>query len=306
MRQVHVVGGIWSATPTPFTDDLQIDTVAVERMVDHHLRLGVKGLFLAGTCGEGPWMTERQKRTLIETVAKYTKGRMLIAVQVTDNSAARILDNIRSAKEDGADIAVIAPPFFMGNSTPENLLNLYTEAIRESSLPVGIYDLGKYGSVVVPDTLLPKIYAEKNVVLVKDSSLDPARRAIALKVRQRRPGLRLFTGNEFEVLSYLQAGYDGLLLGGAIFNAHLGRLIMDAVAAGKRSLAEKLQRRQVRMLHDVYGGMKLKCWLSGLKKLMVEMDVFRSWKSYLNYPLTPSCIKAIHRMIKTEADVLFP
>jgi len=306
VSEVHVVGGVWSATPTPFMDDLQIDTVAVERMVDHHLRLGVKGLFLAGTCGEGPWMTDPQKRTLIETVVKYAKGKMQIAVQVTDNSAARVLDNIRSAKEDGADIALIGPPLFLDNATPENILNLYVEAIRKSSLPVGIYDRGKHSNVVVPDALLPKIYAEKNVVLVKDSSANPARRAITLEARRRRPELRLFTGNEFEVVSYLRAGYDGLLLGGAIFNAHLGRLMMDAVAAGRLSLAEKLQRRQVRMLRDVYGGKKLKCWLSGLKTLMVEMGVFRSWKSYLNYPLTPGCIKAIHRMIKAEADVLFP
>jgi 4-hydroxy-tetrahydrodipicolinate synthase len=306
MPQIQVVGGVWSATPTPFTSDLQIDTEAVKRLVDHHRRLGVNGLFLAGTCGEGAWMTDRQKRTLVETVVKHAKGKILLAVQVTDNSAARILDNIRSAKEEGADLAVIAPPFFLMNATPENVLALYTQAIRGSSLPVGVYDRGKYSSVSVVDVILPKIYAEENVVLIKDSSTDAGRRDIALAARRKRPGLRLLTGYEFEVISYLQAGYDGLLLGGGIFNGYLARLIMDAVAAGKLLLAESLQRRLVRMNQDAYGGKKLACWLSGLKRLMVEMGVFRSWKSYLNYPLTPSCINAIQRMIKKDADVLFP
>ena len=251
-------------------------------------------------------MPDRQKRTLVQTVVQHAKGKMLIAVQVTDNSAARILDNIRVAKEDGADIAVIAPPPFLMNATPENVLALYTQAIRESSLPVGIYDRGKNSTVQVEDAILPKIYAEKNVVLIKDSTVDPVRRDIALAARRKRPGLRLLTGYEFEVISYLQAGYDGLLLGGGIFNGYIARLIMDAVAAGKLPLAEKLQRRLVRMNHDAYGGKKLTCWLTGLKKLMVEMGVFRSWKSYYNYPLTPSCIKAIQRMVKKDADVLFP
>jgi 4-hydroxy-tetrahydrodipicolinate synthase len=306
MPQMQVVGGVWSATPTPFTNDLQVDTVAVKRLVDHHRRLGVSGLFLAGTCGEGAWMTDRQKQTLVESVVKHAKGKLLIAVQVTDNSAARILDNIRAAKENGADLAVIAPPFFMVNATPANVLALYTQAIRESTLPVGVYDRGKYSNVQVADAILPKIYAEKNVVLIKDSSTDAGRRDIALAARRKRPGLRLLTGYEFEVVSYLQAGYDGLLLGGGIFNGYLARLIMDAVAAGKLPLAERLQRRLVRMNQDAYGGKKLSCWLSGLKKLMVEMGVFRSWKSYLNYPLSPSCIKAIQRMVKKDADVLFP
>jgi 4-hydroxy-tetrahydrodipicolinate synthase len=210
------------------------------------------------------------------------------------------------AKEDGADIAVIAPPLFLMNATPENVLALYTQAIRQSSLPVGIYDRGKNSNVPVPHAILPKIYAENNVVLIKDSSVNPGRRDIALAARQKRPGLRLLTGYEFEVISYLQAGYDGMLLGGGIFSGYLACQIMDAVAAGKLTLAERLQRRQVRMLYDVYGGKNIKCWLSGLKRLMVEMGIFGSWKSYLNYPLTPSCVRAIQRMVKKDADVLFP
>ena len=231
---------------------------------------------------------------------------MLIAVQVTDNSANRILDNIRAVKEAGADIAVIAEPQFLMNATPENVLTLYQQAIRGSALPVGIYDRGKHSNVKVPDAVLAKIFEEKNVVLIKDSTVDPVRRDIALAARRKRPGLRVLTGYEFEVISYLQAGYDGLLLGGGIFNGYIARLIMDAVAAGKLPLAEKLQRRLVRMNFDAYGGKKIRCWLTGLKKLLVEMDIFRSPKSYYNYPLTPSCIKAIQRMVKKDADVLFP
>ncbi len=43
--------------------------------------------------------------------AKAAKGRLKLATQVSDTSPARILDNMKMAKEEGADIAVIAPPF---------------------------------------------------------------------------------------------------------------------------------------------------------------------------------------------------
>ena len=45
---------IWSATPTPLTPNLQVDVPSVQRMVDRHLKIGVSGLMLGGTCGEGP------------------------------------------------------------------------------------------------------------------------------------------------------------------------------------------------------------------------------------------------------------
>ena len=94
--------GIWSATPTPFTAAGEIDVPAVGRMVDHHVQLGVAGLMLAGTCGEGPWMRQRDREQLTRVTVDAARGRIVVAVQVTDNSAGRTLDNIEDAARWGA------------------------------------------------------------------------------------------------------------------------------------------------------------------------------------------------------------
>jgi dihydrodipicolinate synthase/N-acetylneuraminate lyase len=52
--------GAWSATLPPFTDALESDVSAVERLIEHHLALGVKGLFVGGSCGEGPFIPRVQ------------------------------------------------------------------------------------------------------------------------------------------------------------------------------------------------------------------------------------------------------
>ena len=298
--------GVWSATPTPFTDDMAMDAASVRRMVEHHLRLGVEGLFLAGTCGEGAWMPDRDRRALVQTVAECARGRLALAVQVTDNSTARILDNIARAQADGADVAVIAQPYFLLNATDDNILRLYTEAIRESPLPVGLYDLGNRPAVPIPEDILGDIYREENLALIKDSSGEPPRREIALAAREKRPELLLLNGNEFRCAEYMAAGYDGLLLGGGIFNGYLAGLIIQAVRDGDIAHAEQLQARMTRIMYDVYGGEDISCWLSGQKKLLVEMGIFETWRSYLNYPLTDACVAAIGRVLEQDADVLFP
>ncbi len=285
------LAGVWSATPTPFTDSMAIDTDSVKRMIDHHLRLGVKGLFLAG---------------LVRSVSDCAAGRLAIAVQVTDNSTARILDNVAQAQEDGADIAVIAPPYFLLNATPENVTKLYVDAISDSALPVGVYDRGTHGAVVVPNECLSEIYGQDNVLLVKDSSTDPERRDIALAVREKRPELLLLDGDEFHCVEYIVAGYDGLLLGGGIFNAYIARQIIAAVHAGNVDEANALQERMNRMMYDVYGGETISCWLAGLKKLLVDMGIFSTWGHFLGYPVTDECQAAITRVIEQDADVLFP
>jgi dihydrodipicolinate synthase/N-acetylneuraminate lyase len=300
------LNGVWSATPTPFTTHMTVDTVAVKRLVEHHIRLGIKGLFLCGTCGEGPWMPDRERRAMVRATVAAARGRLLISVQVTDNSAARILDNMRAAAEDGADIAVIAPPLFLFNATTENVVALYREAIRGCPLPVGIYDRGRHAAVSVSEDALRQIYSEPNVVLIKDSSADPERMQLALNVKKSRPELSLLDGDEFNCATYIKAGYDGLLLGGGIFNGLLAGRIIEAVQAGRMPEAERLQKRMNRLMFDVYGGKKIACWLTGLKHLLVEMGIFRTTRNFLNYPLTPACRRAIAAALVREQKTLLP
>lgn len=299
------LGGVWSAAPTPFDDKMRLDLGSVRRMVKHHLRLGVNGLFLAGSNGEGPFMTDRDCWQLVEAVAKCANGELLIAVQVTDNSATRILANISSARDAGADIAVLAPPYLKRGPYPD-AGRTCLEAVDRSDLPVGIYDQGRHATFPLPDSLMRKLYMRDNVVLAKDSSGDPKRRALALACRRKRPGLHLLNGNEFDCVSYLEAGYDGLLLGGGIFNGYMAHRIFDAVRQGDLDAARRMQARMSRIMFSVYGGKSIKCWLSGEKKLLKEMGIFRTWRNHLDYPLTPSCIRAIDRVLQNDMDVLMP
>lgn len=303
------LAGVWSAAPTPFDEEMRLDVESVRRMVEHHRRLGVDGLFLSGTSGEGPWITDGQRSELVKCVVESIKaagGNMLVAVQVTDNSSARILDNMARAQADGAQIAVIAQPYFLMNATPDRIRDLYLDAIQNSPLPVGFYDRGKAAPVPVPEEVLPAIYAEENVIMAKDSSGDPERMRLALKAREKCPELRLLTGNEFRVVDYIEAGYDGGLLGGGVFNGLMARKIIEAVRRGDSDAARKLQQKMNALMFAVYGGEKIECWLSGLKKLLVEMGIFSTWRNYLGYPLTESCVREIRAAMEEFEEYLMP
>ncbi|HEX7632613.1 MAG TPA: dihydrodipicolinate synthase family protein, partial [Lacunisphaera sp.] len=174
---------LWSAVPTPLNDDLTVDVPSVERMVRDAIAGGMQGLFLAGTCGEGPWLPDLERTRLVKAAVKAGAGKLKIAAQVSDNSVPRILDNVARMADAGADYAIIAAPATMLNVTPERVAAHFIEAANASRLPVGIYDLGRHRPVVIPENRLKEIYLLPNVRLVKDSSGSPDRRALALEAR---------------------------------------------------------------------------------------------------------------------------
>ncbi len=292
---------IWSAVPTPLNSDLTVDGDAVTRMVNAAIQDGIHGLFLAGTCGEGPWLPDRERRHLIEFAANAARGRLKIAAQVSDNSTPRILENIYSAAGAGADYAIIAAPALFMNATPARIAALFADTVNASPLPVGIYDLGSHRPITIPTERLSELYRLPNVHLVKDSSGSPERRAIALAAKEERSGLLLLNGDEFRCLDYLQAGYDGCMFGGAAAVAPQIHRIIQLFHRGQFSEAAAVDAEMKRQLYGIYGGEKIACWLTGLKYYMVQRGLFTSTASFLGYPLTDECRTFIENLVATQS-----
>ena len=291
---------IWSAAPTPFTADLKVDEASLERLVEAAVRDGIEGLFVAGTCGEGPWLPDRERRRLMQATVKAAAGRLRIAAQVTDNSVPRILDNAAMAADAGVNVAMIAPPATFLNATPERVTALFAGAASASPLPVGVYDLGRHRPIAIPAERLKEVYLLPRVVLVKDSSGSPERREIALAARRERPGLRLFNGDEFRCVEYLQAGYDGMMFGGAAAVAPRLRRIADLFLAGRLAEAGELDADLRRTLFGLYGGEAIACWLTGFKHYLVRRGLFATSASFLGYPLTDECREFIEQTLAAE------
>lgn len=293
---------IWSAAPTPLTESLEVDASSVTRMVESAVAAGMHGLFLGGTCGEGACLTDRERVRLVRSAAEASSGRLRIAMQVSDNSVPRVLDNARAAADAGADVAVIAPPVTMMNATPDRIVGFLAEAAERCPLPVGIYELGTYRPIAIPEERIRDVYLLPGVEFVKDSSGSPSRRQAALAARNERPSLCLLNGMEFECLDYLQAGYDGFMFGGAVaVPLHLRR-IADCWASGNVEEARRLDEDIKRILYGIYGGRKIACWLTGLKYCLVRRGMFSTAASFYEYPLNDECRAFIDSVVEERVE----
>ncbi|HWL52218.1 MAG TPA: dihydrodipicolinate synthase family protein [Chthoniobacteraceae bacterium] len=301
---------LWSATPTPLTEDFRLDLPSVARMVEWHVDLGVDGVMILGTCGEGPWMPDAQREALIRETVDRAAGRLGVAVQTTDNSPARILEQIETAARHGATLATVAQPWFLLCATPARLEAFYLEIFDRSPLPIAFYDRGRHASIAVPEELLPTLYAHPRVVMAKDSSSDPGRRQAALDARaaRRKTGqpLALLNGDEFACVDYFRAGYDGMMLGGAIVNARYVRAMAAALRDGREEEARAIESAMSELLYTVYGGREIRCWLAGLKETLVRLGIFTTHQNYLGYALDEPCRAALDQLFEIGREWLTP
>jgi 4-hydroxy-tetrahydrodipicolinate synthase len=294
---------IWSATPTPFRSDGALDVAALERLVEQHLGLGVTGLFLAGTCGEGPLMPNEQRMELVQHLRRLAAERLHLAVQVSDTSAARVRENLVQAQEAGADSVVIAPPWISYFCNRDFVRRYFFEPLDAAEVPVGIYVLATEPESGLDLDMWREIVAHPAVRYVKDSSASAEYLAALVEIKAQRPDLRVLTGYEFDVVTAVAAGYEGALLGTGILIGGMIRRALESLAAGDRATADSWQARSNAFLNELFRP-DLSLWLGGLKYALVREGVFSTEFMHLSYPLTPADRAHIDAALDREGELI--
>lgn len=307
MFNTDFMGSVWSAAPTPFTAEGKLDSESIFRMADHHAALGISGVFIGGTCGEGAYLTDNVTAELSRLTVEAAAGRMAVTLQITDNSVPRLLDNLKRAEDNGVDMVVIATPAIAINYDQDYLYNMYYSVAKAAKIPVGIYHRGVNVPVKMTAETVARLAELDNVITLKDSSGNKNDAAVILAARDALRGKKPFyayCGNEFDVVGAAVAGYDGMTIGGGCFNGKMAKEIFELAKSGKISEAQVLQERMNKLMYDVFGGKNISCWLAGQKQLMVELGIFSSNYCLCNYHLNEEYLPVIQRAVEREAEYL--
>lgn len=257
-------------TPLKGPDDLDIH--GLERLVEHIVAGGVQGLFILGTSGEGPGLSYRLRRELIQRVCRQLRGRLPVLVGITDTSFTETVSLAQYAADAGAQAVVTAGPYYLPAAQPE-LINYVERLLRELPLPLFIYNMPQLTKVhFEPETLRSLSHLEK-IAGLKDSSGDLAYFTKLVSLKRERPDWSVFVGPEHLLLESVRHGGDGGVNGGANFYPQLFVALYQAVKSGDAIQAEKLHQRLLQ-LGQIYSvgrhasavvkGMKCACSLLGI------------------------------------------
>jgi len=233
--------GIIPPMVTPLAGPDSIDELGLGRLIEHLIGGGVHGLFILGTTGEGPSLSQSVRRDLITLTCKLVGGRVPVLVGVTECVPANALELGKIAAGEGAAATVVAPPYYFPVTQAE--LTRYTaDLAARLDLPLMLYNMPGLTKVWFEQASLEELATVDSIVGLKDSSGDLAYFKAALEIKQRRPDWSMLVGPEHLLSATMHMGGDGGVNGGAHLFPRLFVACFEALKSGDAERAAQLQQ----------------------------------------------------------------
>ena len=261
--------GIIPPMITPLRDRDTLDIAGLERLIEHILAGGVHGLFILGTTGEGPSLSYRLRKELIERTCRQVKGRVPVLVGITDTAFQESLNVARWSADAGADAVVVAPPYYLPAAQPE-LQEYLDHLVPELPLPLFLYNMPALTKVSFEIETVRRAMDEPRIVGIKDSSASMIYLHRVLALLPHRPDWSVFIGPEEMLPDAVLAGAHGAVTGGANLFPRLYVKLFEAARSGDLARVRELHALVMRVSEGLYrigrhssAGIKaIKCALS--------------------------------------------
>ncbi|MEU0387924.1 dihydrodipicolinate synthase family protein [Streptomyces chartreusis] len=237
--------GVIPPVCTPLTPDREVDVPSLLRLVDHLVSGGVHGLFVLGSTSEAAYLTDAQRRLVVESVAAHVGGQLPVLAGAIDMTTARVLDHVAAVTAAGADAVVVTAPFY-ARTHPAEIARHYRAVAAASPVPVVAYDIPSAVHTKLPADVVLELAADGVLAALKDSSGDLAafRQVVTgARAQQGTTGFSVLTGSELIVDAALAVGADGTVPGLANVDPHGYARLFRLCHAGEWEEARAEQER---------------------------------------------------------------
>ncbi|MDO8589175.1 MAG: dihydrodipicolinate synthase family protein [Armatimonadota bacterium] len=239
--------GIVAAILTPFDERDNVDLDYMKR----HLRFveagGAQGFVPSGSNGEAASMRLEERKRIIE-LCGANKGSMFMVAGTGSTSLSETLELSRCAESAGADAIMVLPPFFFTYAPVKGIIDYYRRVFDAVSLPIFLYNIPQCTGIRISEEIIHGLREYPHLVGVKDSSgqIDSV-----LNYIENFPGLKIFVGNDHQVLSVLEAGGEGHITGMPNAFPELTTELYKAFVAGEDASEQQARLSKAR---DIIAG----------------------------------------------------
>lgn len=209
--------GIIPAIVTPMNEKYEVEEDDLRSYARWIARFEIGGLAVNVDTGEGPHLSDEERKRIISIVSSVIGNRVPIVAGVPPASTRDAGKSASDARESGANALLVFPhPFFYGQPLSADLPYNYHRAIAMASrLPIVLFQLQPaLGGYELTEETLLRLIEIPEVVAIKEALFDAFKYYNTLRILRRAPRkITMLTGNDNFICESLILGAEGALIG---------------------------------------------------------------------------------------------
>jgi len=196
------------ALVTPMQADGSLDLVALDRLIDWHVKSGTHALVVVGTTGESATLSVQEHCDLVAHCVQVTRKRISVIAGSGSNSTEEALYFTKSARQHGADACLLVTPYY--NKPSQEGLYQHFKAVAEAvDIPQILYNVPSRTACDLALETVDRLADLDNIVGIKDATGDVARGKQLIQRCGDR--LAIYSGEDAVTLSLMMDGADGTI-----------------------------------------------------------------------------------------------
>ena len=281
--------GTGVALVTPFTEEGQVDHIALSRLVNYQIENGIDYLVVLGTTGEAATLSPTEKAEVMSTVVRINSGRLPLVAGVGGNNTAEVVKELKTGDFNGFSAILSVSPYY-NKPSQEGIYKHFEAVAINSPLPVIVYNVPpRTGSNMAAGTSLRLARDFEHIVAIKEAAGD-FDQALEL-LRDKPDDFLVISGEDMLALPMVLAGASGVI---SVIGQGLPKEFSEMIKLGREgSSAEAYARffklmKSIELIFEEGNPSGIKCLLNVLNILREEVRL----------PLVPASTELSEKMIK--------
>ena len=259
--------GMGVALITPFTDNGNVDHIALAKIVEFNINNGADYLVISGTTGESVTITNKEKNDIIKTISMVNNGRLPMVIGIGGNNTAAVIDELKNTDLSLFTAVLSVSPYY-NKPTQEGFYQHFKAVAEATSVPLILYNVpGRTAKNMEPETVLKLAREVKNIVAIKEAGNDPAQYNVLLK--NKPDDFLVISGDDDLVLDVVLEGGAGVIsvIGQALVN-DFSKMIHYGLN-GKRKKAKLIEERLLPLIKLIFEENNP----AGIKTVLNQLDL---------------------------------
>ena len=259
--------GMGVALITPFTDNGNVDHIALAKIVEFNINNGADYLVISGTTGESVTITNKEKNDIIKTISMVNNGRLPMVIGIGGNNTAAVIDELKNTDLSLFTAVLSVSPYY-NKPTQEGFYQHFKAVAEASSVPLILYNVpGRTAKNMEPETVLKLAREVKNIIAIKEAGNDPSQYNVLLK--NKPDDFLVISGDDDLVLDVVLEGGAGVIsvIGQALVN-DFSKMIHYGLN-GKRKKAKLIEERLLPLIKLIFEENNP----AGIKTVLNQLDL---------------------------------